>query len=127
MCILFKISCVVAKVHRLPCSCFRRYLCTVFFESHPIPSSSKENKLSVGPVKSKIKNKVPRKVIDGDTMVIKLAKKVMWNQITSRFHAFLSFKKKYSGCWFTLIGSSFWQAKERSASFSLPLCPCFPS
>lgn len=27
-------------------------------------------------------------------MVIKPAKKVMWNQITSCFHAFLSFKKK---------------------------------
>jgi len=85
---------LVAKVHRLPSSCFPRYLCTMLSESHPILSSSEQNKLSVGPVKSNIKNKVPRKGMDGDTMVIKLAKKVMWYQITSGFHAFLSFRKK---------------------------------
>lgn len=60
-------------------------------ESHPLPSASKQNKLSVGPVKSNIK--YPGKGwMDGDTMVMKLAKKVVWNQNTSCFHAFLSLK-----------------------------------
>lgn len=71
----------------------------------------------IGRAGKQTKNKGNGIRMGGGTVVIKLAKKVAWNQITLCFHAFLSFKK-YSGFWFALIGSSFWQAKESSLFFT---------
>lgn len=65
-----------------------------------------------------MKNKGPRKGMDGGTMVTKLAKKVMWNQITSRFHAFLSFKKIL---WMPVYPNwLFILARQRELSFFFP-------